>query len=113
MLEGPVYLASKRKSSSIIDNLIDQTVPLSRTISIDLFGLKEGKLKRCKHPYYYNEAKGQFMQYLYFVEGGKRYAFAIYDPYILDTYGIRALFNSAKEEPLSIYDLKNFRIIGL
>lgn len=80
---------------------------------IDLYGLKEGNLKRCKHPYYYNESKGQFMQYLYFVEGGKRYAFAIYDPYILDTYGIRALFNSAKEEPLSIYDLKNFRIIGL
>lgn len=80
---------------------------------IDLYGLKEDNLKRCKHPYYYNESKGQFMQYLYFVEGGKRYAFAIYDPYILDTYGIRALFNSAKEEPLSIYDLKNFRIIGL
>lgn len=87
--------------------------PLRLPKIIDLYGLKEGNLKRCKHPYYYNESKGQFMQYLYFVEGGKRYAFAIYDPYILDTYGIRALFNSAKEEPLSIYDLKNFRIIGL
>lgn len=99
---------SRKKSPSSI-----LRVKFSNDIVLDLFGLKEGQLKRCKHPYYYNEAKGQFMQYLYFVEGNKRYAFAIYDPYILDTYGIRDLFNKAKEEPLSIHDLKNFRIIGL
>lgn len=83
------------------------------TISIKMFGLKEGQLKRCKHPYYYDEAKGLFMQYLYFVEGNKRYAFAIYEPYILDTYGLRKLFENAKEEALSIHDLRHFRIIGL
>ncbi len=105
-----VELASKAKfypQGELIDG-IQTTI-----ISIDLFGLKEGKLKRCKHPYYYDEAKGLFMQYLYFVEGNKRYAFAIYDPYILDTYGLRKLFENAKEEALSIHDLRHFRIIGL
>ncbi len=114
MLNERVKLAYKAKfphTGELGDKI--QKFCLPTTVHIALFGLKEGKLKRCKHPYYYDEAKGLFMQYLYFVEGNKRYAFAIYDPYILDTYGLRKLFENAKEEALSIHDLRHFRIIGL
>lgn len=114
MLSERVKLASKAKfphTGELGDKI--QKFCLPTTVHIALFGLKEGQLKRCKHPYYYDEAKGLFMQYLYFVEGNKRYAFAIYEPYILDTYGLRKLFENAKEEALSIHDLRHFRIIGL
>lgn len=111
MFEAPGEMSPlKQMRSTGGDELKVISIP---TISIKLFGLKEGQLKRCKHPYYYDEAKGLFMQYLYFVEGNKRYAFAIYEPYILDTYGLRKLFENAKEEALSIHDLRLFRIIGL
>lgn len=114
MLSERVKLASKAKfphMGELGDKI--QKFCLPTTVHIALFGLKEGQLKRCKHPYFYDEAKGLFMQYLYFVEGNKRYAFAIYEPYILDTYGLRKLFENAKEEALSIHDLRHFRIIGL
>lgn len=111
MFEAPGEMSPlKQMRSTGGDELKVISIP---TISIKMFGLKEGQLKRCKHPYYYDEAKGLFMQYLYFVEGNKRYAFAIYEPYILDTYGLRKLFENAKEEALSIHDLRHFRIIGL
>lgn len=85
-----------------------------RIIDVPFYGFDHTKLFRCKHPNYYNPAKGDYMQYLCYTNGRNvKLAFAIYEPYLLDTYGIRSLFESAPEKTLSVEELSRYTIVGL
>ena len=53
------------------------------------------------------------MTYLHLNEGGTKFAYAIKDQYILDTYGIKDWVDSLTEKPLDYRDFKNYTIIAL
>ncbi len=86
----------------------------SIALSLPLFGIQESKMVRCQHPHYYKPEQGMYIQYLLFDGGaGKQYAFSIYKEWILDTYGIRSIFEKAPKVTKTMDELNKYKIIAL
>ena len=66
----------------------------------------EKKMKKFKHPNYN-------ITYLLYADEKKKCGFAIHDEYILDTYGIRDLYNSLPDTIITQKQLQEYTIIGL
>lgn len=83
-------------------------------ITIPFYGFNHTNVFRCKHPNYYDPSKGEYMQYLCYTSGRTvKLAFAVYEPYLLDTYGIKSIFESAPEKNLTVEELSRYTIVGL
>lgn len=77
--------------------------------AISFDGLDESKMKKWQHPTY-------GIKYLFYNDGkGKRYAYSIHRDAMLDTYGIRKLYDNAPLAPavVKIMDLSDYVIVGL
>lgn len=68
--------------------------------------LDETKMKKCL-----NTDNG--LTYLMYAENGHKFAYSIYQDFILDTYGMRDFVNSLPVKEITSRDLVGFTIIGL
>ncbi|MBG0506684.1 hypothetical protein GBO30_15765 [Elizabethkingia anophelis] len=70
------------------------------------FPINELKMKKYQNP-------NNNITYLLYNEGSNKYAYAIHDDYILDTYGIREWVNNIPSIQISSQELYQYTIVGL
>ena len=111
-IEKANYLKDLKKDNYKIDilaipkqtrNISNETYDEGKFLFHDV---DEKKMKKFKHPNYN-------ITYLLYADEKKKCGFAIHDEYILDTYGIRDLYNSLPDTIITQKQLQEYTIIGL
>ena len=87
-------------------NLIRPFLENSTTNHYNIFDINEGDMQK-----FYNSNNG--ILYLLYESTDKKFAYAIHDDYILDTYGIRDWVDNMPTTQVSYLELANYTIIGL